>query len=353
MSDNNQFAYNVKLRFTWSHIFTFTALIASAYFVFVGTTYLSRSNLLVGGIAAGVFVVLAAICFVGPQHLKGTEERFRRRIKWERALLLAGILVLAAGMYPMSHVWGVVADQDRINNNFRRAIDGSRYMFDEYEEYAAMRRDNVLNDMTVAAENPRSGAAGYKAYGLDRSIAVHQVSTAGDLVDLNLLHKGEPELKAAALEWIEGADQGVSPWNVFLLGNTDKIRDALYTWDNSLVEMSNHVTADEKVQDTPAPFSSERAATAAAGIQDIEDNITGYAGWTINATWFMAVLWLMFMFPYALQKRTIKSAYRLFGKAPDKVGGFDGYSWSGNSNASGNNNATGPAPRGNKYSGTF
>lgn len=96
MSDNIQF--NEKLKFSWSHIIAALALVAIAYFTFVGTVYLLKGQFLRSGLITAAITLIIGLLFFIPQQLKATERRFDKRIKWERAFIFASP---AAPGFPM------------------------------------------------------------------------------------------------------------------------------------------------------------------------------------------------------------------------------------------------------------
>ena len=57
-------------------------------------------------------------------------------------------------------------------------------------------------------------------------------------LQLQLLSQNTDSLQTLALKWIESANQGASVWNAFLIGNIDKISDAIKSWNSTLVQVS-------------------------------------------------------------------------------------------------------------------
>lgn len=85
-------AINETLKFSWGHIIAFVALIIISYLSFMGITYLTNGNFLYAGIGVLIIDVLIILFFIIPQILKGTDEKFRRKIIFERILFFLPLL---------------------------------------------------------------------------------------------------------------------------------------------------------------------------------------------------------------------------------------------------------------------
>lgn len=86
-------AINETLKFSWGHIIAFVALIIISYLSFMGITYLTNGNFLYAGIGVLIIDVLIILFFIIPQILKGTDEKFRRKIIFERILFFSAPIV--------------------------------------------------------------------------------------------------------------------------------------------------------------------------------------------------------------------------------------------------------------------
>ena len=63
---------------------------------------------------------------------------------------------------------------------------------------------------------------------------------------LQLISENYDSLKTEATKWIESSSNGATTWNVFLLGNTKEIKNAIHDWNVQLQEFANHKMNNEE-----------------------------------------------------------------------------------------------------------
>lgn len=114
-------------------------------------------------------------------------------------------------------------------------------------------------------------------------------------------------MQTLALKWIESANQGASVWNAFLIGNIDKISDAIKSWNSTLIQVSEFKMSNEP--DNIQPFSSEQNSynQAIQGLQDLKNIYRNTQGVAFNTIWSGILLFFMLLFPYFLQKRNTRA----------------------------------------------
>ena len=287
-------AINETLKFSWGHIIAFVAIILISYVSFMGISYLSDGNFLLAGIGVVGIDVILIVFFIGAQLLKGTDEKFKRRIIFERILLFAAPFVFCAVMIPYAHFWTVFDRRNDIENTFSSSLNETKGMFDAYKSYA----DDRIKDYD-------SKLAKDKVPQLSRQNRVNALKL--QLVSDNFIN-----LKTASCQWIDRASKA-TVWNVFMLGNIHKIKEALGDWNKSLTAMSQKKMSDEVKE--VSPFTSEDPSVVQAN-NDLT-NLNGHYSNMQTPTWLAIVtgviLMLMLLFPYVIQNRNTKSTYRLIG----------------------------------------
>ena len=114
-------------------------------------------------------------------------------------------------------------------------------------------------------------------------------------------------MQTLALKWIESANQGASVWNAFLIGNIDKISDAIKSWNNTLIHVSEFKMSNEP--DNIQLFNSEQNSydQALEGLQGLKDTYRNTQVISLNTIWSGILLFLMLLFPYFLQKRNTRA----------------------------------------------
>lgn len=326
--------FNQNLKFTWANIITLLALIAVAYFSFVGFSYLTAGNFIFAGIGAAACVIVLAIVFITAQQLKASGKKMQRKIVFERVLIFGSPLIMVACMVPMSHFWTLHANSDKAVDMFTNTISGSEQIFTDYEEYATKRIKNYsrtlnkivrnvptnYNDFLKAGFTPdmlissKTTASGKEINPQMKSMIIRQKQNMIDALTLQLCSDNVNTLKKSATEWINKANTGASVWNVFLIGNLDEISDAINGWQSQLSEFTEKKMSAEDVYVSVQPFSSDGASDAQENINNMRQMFKQQHFPTVTAIVFAIVLYLMLLFPYFIQQRHSKSTLSLINK---------------------------------------
>ena len=130
---------NSRLRFSWSHIIAFVALIAVSYFTFMGVACYTGGNFIAAAIGLAVVDFVLIIVFMGAQQLKASGVHMRRKIIWERALVFSSPVIFAVSTIFCQYFWNLQNRQDEILTQFNSALNYTGEMFNEYEDYADRR----------------------------------------------------------------------------------------------------------------------------------------------------------------------------------------------------------------------
>lgn len=300
---------NERLKFSWSHIVTFVAMIAVCYISFVGTTYMTNGDFMRALTVMGVLLVVLLVVFVGVQQLKASGYRMQRKIIWERGLLIVSPLIFLGAMVPMSHFWTVHARNDSVVSNFTNAISSGNRMFDDYEAYCNRRIQAYSEALDAVIANETADPRNFAAAGFTHGLAQEQKANMVEVLRLQLLSPNYDKLKAEATKWIANANQGASTWNVFLLGNTRDIRQAVTDWQDQLKQYTLRPMTNEAVVGEVETFDSDSAGSVHSGIDALTDDMTQRHAPNMAAIIYAVVVYLMLLFPYMLQDRHTKSPY--------------------------------------------
>lgn len=304
---------NEKLQFSWGHIFAFLALIVVSYISFVGFTYLTNGNFTFALIGMGITDLFYILFFIGAQQLKASGVKMYRKIIWERIFIFGSPLIFILGMISMSHFWTVNSQNDEIVKSFTTSINNAKQLFSDYETYSNNRIENYENALNQIIANRASDNERFKKVGFDEKIAQVQKDNMVELLRLQLLSQNYDSLKTVALEWIDDASQGASTLNVFLLGNTREIKEALNNWENQLKNFSAKEVSNESLISEVPHFCSNGVQNSISGIDGLTASFTTQKFPTLGAIIFGIVIYFMLLFPYLLQDRHTKSVYRLIG----------------------------------------
>ena len=190
---------------------------------------------------------------------------------------------------------------------FSTSIEKSKTMFTDYNSYANNRINNYSLHLTTIIDNKSTNPLEYRNAGFSGNSDALQKENYIHTLQLQLLSQNTDSLQTLALKWIESANQGASVWNAFLIGNIDKISDAIKSWNSTLVQVSEFKMNNEP--DNIQLFNSEQNSydQAIEGLQGLKDTYKSTQGIALNTIWSGILLFLMLLFPYLLQKRNTRA----------------------------------------------
>lgn len=291
-------AINETLKFSWGHIIAFVALIFISYVSFMGITYLTDGDFLYAGLGVLIINLILIVFFIIPQILKGADEKFSRKIVFERILFFAAPIFFIAAMVPYAHFWTVFENRNEIETTFSESIKTTKGMFDSYEVYA----NNRIKEYD-------------KKLAQDKTNAVHR-SNEVEALRLQIIADNYNALKESAIKWIDNAF-GATVWNVFMIGNIKKIEGAIENWNSSLNNFSSKIMSDEPSGVEPFSSSDPSITTAKGNLNNLRSVYTTMGAPTMLSIGIGLLLYILLLFPYIIQSRNTKSTYRLIGSEGD------------------------------------
>lgn len=305
--NTNNYSWNETLKFSWGHIIAFVALIFISYVTYMGDFYSNGGDFSAAAIKVFIIDIVLLVTFIGAQILKGTDRKFNRSIIIERILICLCPIVFIWSMIPYNHYWNVYSERNHIEVMFSTSIKKSKTMFTEYNSYANNRINNYSQHLTTAIDNKSTNPSQYKSAGFSGDSDALQKENYIHTLQLQLLSQNTDSLQTLALKWIESANQGASVWNAFLIGNIDKISDAIKSWNSTLVQVPEFKMSNEP--DNIQLFNSEQNSYGQAieGLQGLKDIYKNTQGIAFNTIWSGILLFLMLLFPYFLQKRNTRA----------------------------------------------
>lgn len=285
---------NRTLKFSWGHIIAFVAVIFISYISFMGLVYL-MSNVsgiddyifILAGVGVLVIDLVLITFFIIPQILKGTEEKFSKRIGFERMLIFTAPIFFILAMIPYSHFWHVFENRARVENTFSESINSAQYIFRNYDDYAKSRIEDYVQKLHSR-----------------RNVKVQAL-------EAQLKGRNYTQLKEDATYWLENA-QTASVWNIFTIGNIGTITEAIGKWDKTLEVFSHHKMINEYVY--IRPFHDPNTETIINDLNSLKEAYSDFE-WqpTMVAIVIGFVLYILLMLPYVIQRRNTKSTFRLIG----------------------------------------
>lgn len=300
---------NSRLRFSWSHIIAFVALIAVSYFTFMGVACYTGGNFIAAALGLAVVDFVLIIVFVGAQQLKASGVHMRRKIIWERVLVFSSPVIFAAATIFCQYFWSLQNHQDEILTHFNSALNYTGEMFNEYEDYADRRlgQYELRLDSIQCMHNDDPYIYGKLGFTAGEEQYQHESMTL--TLRTQLLGNRYMNLKDAASAWIREARAGASIWNVFIVGNIAEIRKAINIWNEQLAEFSADKISNECYI---SEFKSESASAAIDRISMTGKKLSyGAVSFSTVGTTVCLLLYIMLLLPYMIQQRDGKSVYSL------------------------------------------
>ena len=304
-------AINKTLKFSWGHIIAFVALIFISYVSFMGITYLTDGNFFYAGIGVFIINIMLIVLFIVPQMLKGADNKFRKKIVFERILIFTAPLFFAVAMVPYSHFWTVFDNRSTVQTTFSESVKTVKGMFESYEIYT----ENRIKDFREKLGTDEMGVVNCD---IDKNISVIQRqseltrSNKVEALRLQISADNYLNLKKTAFDWIDNATEA-TVWNVFMIGNISKIEEAVDNWNISLNSFSSKIMTDESENVVPFSSSDPSVVTAKKNLNKLSSVYTRMKFPTYIAICSGLLMYIFLLFPYVIQSRNTKSTFRLFG----------------------------------------
>lgn len=319
MATNNKYFWNQTLKFSWAHIVTFVALIFLSYVAYMGEFYRNGGSFLKAALTVGLVDVAILVTFIGAQILKGTDSKFRRKLRYERLLMILCPVAFVCAMVPYNHFWDVYKRRAEIESHFKTAITDSKQMFDEYRAYCLERTGSYRDRLDWVVAHAGADRQLYKACGFDGTNDQLLADSYVKALDLQLMSPATVKLIQSATEWVNNADQGVTVWNAFLVGNISQIKQAMARWHSLLEDNARPVLTNERAfKDSGVkPFDPDRLTMfkATQGLNALSALYRETTGLSMTAVLSGIVIFFMLLLPYLLQQRNLRAQgyYSLFG----------------------------------------
>lgn len=235
---------------------------------------------------------------------------------WERFFVFSSPIVFALCMIPFFHAWIVQSQANYIEKTFKKAINASNGLFDDYAEYTKKRVADYQSYLLAVKDNRQIDQESYEEIGFsdDSEDNNHLIDLETGILRRQLLAQYDT-VKTEAKRWIARANQKTSVWNVFLVGNIREIQSSFISWDEQLTSFSTKILSTESSDIRPFAYDPEKKDEVIKGLSRLAALYQGNEFYVLPITGLQAViLYFMFLFPYFIQKRNGVSTYTLFGR---------------------------------------
>ena len=307
-----------KLKFSWSHIIAYLALIGIAYVSYVGLFYNLDSGFVKPGVYTGFIIITLWFWFIGMQKIKGVSNvplikyfRFDKSIWVERILFFTAPIVLVICLIPFNHAMNVVGNADNIEKTYKVTISLSEKFFKDYEKYC----DQRIQNYTIKLKNDSTTKVNESTINSEVEILRRQL-----LGDNYSMLKNEVLGNDDTSGWIDKVNKETNVWNVFMIGNIKVIEGAISGWSSDLENLSKVVLSTEGSDSKEIkPFDSDKEILnnindGFVELRNIYSQDELYKGLNFRTILYGILLYLMLMFPYIVEERHPLNSYRLMKK---------------------------------------
>lgn len=298
-----------RLKFSFGHVVAFISLMFIGYVTFMGAVYFSKADFGWALVAVLIEMVGLFSLLMLLQKMKTVKHNFKRNIWIERAFVIFLILACGYAFTYFMKFWNVYVNKDLVSTSFTEATASADSMFVAYDDYCAQRITNheqrLQNDFKLTTTQ--------LLYQVDDSILC-----------LKLQSPKYKELESDARKWIASTAQGVSVWNVFMMGNERKMFQVVEEWHGMLVSMSEGQLGTENNVEA-FDVDNNNIEVVHAKIASLESlfSTDGFTLWSLIG---LPAFFLLFL-PYIIQDRYFRSTYILFctHSAKDRNGNLHVY----------------------------
>lgn len=311
-----------NLKFSWTHILAFIALIAIGVLVYLGSEPYYESGRVNGGAvlwAVGI-VVLLAVGFIGAQQLKGVDNdhSFEKCIRWERFLYFAAPVFLLFAMVKVNHSLNIVrhinADGSQTVSEAVEACNSLLTAYDSYVDNRVAAYDAYLRKVQ---NNKYFDSDTYEKVRFQgQKVDEESIEIEKSILRL-LITAHYDTFKNGVTVWMDNYQAkasnfgAVSGWNPFILVNVYRLKDALKSWNEALAGLSaKKLTTEGK---TVASFDGSGIVGPAT--KKLDQLVTvDHDNFLLSSIVYFIIFFVMLRLPYWVQERNGVSTYRLFGR---------------------------------------
>lgn len=298
-----------RLKFSFGHVVAFISLMFIGYVTFMGAVYFSKADFGWALVAVLIEMVGLFSLLMLLQKMKTVKHNFKRNIWIERAFVIFLILACGYAFTYFMKFWNVYENKDLVSTSFTEATASADSMFVAYDDYCAQRITNHEQRLKYD-------------FRLTTSQLLYQVQDS--ILCLKLQSPQYKKMKSDARAWIASTAQGVSVWNVFMMGNERKMSQVVDEWYGMLVSMSKGQLGTENNVEV---FDVDNK-----NIEEIHEKIASLEslfstdGFTLWSLIGLPAFFLLFL-PYLIQDRYFRSTYILFctHSAKDRNGNLHVY----------------------------
>ena len=308
------------LKFSWSHIFAYIALIGIGYVSYTGLFYDLDQGYINPCIYTSLILLVLIIWFIGAQKLKGVSNQFfmnfNRCILIERLFVFSSPVILAVCMIPFNYAMNVAEKADCIEEMFIESVTASRNMFEKYEDYFKLRIDEYEDLLNDVKDNREKNATLYDEIGFDGVNDEMKINVEIETLtrQLNGIENYQ-RLEKLACTWLDRVNQKTNVWNVFFIGDLTTIEKTINEWSSNLENFSNKILTTENAKsfDNDKEYLND-ISEGLNSLKDIFNPEYGFSGVNHMAIVYGIIAYLFLLFPWILQGRHGTNPYLLIGK---------------------------------------
>lgn len=303
-------------------------IIAVVVLLFIGyTTFLQLTTRFGNSLEISFLLALLitggiALFFSALQILKGTDKKFKTRIKIERALLVVSPVLFLLMMQLFIQFWNIQKKANNFDTEFRKAAEYSLRLFNEYDKYTKKRIGNYDGMLERIIRNRNVRNTEYRNCGFTGTGDKVKRENKVNVLHLLLASENYQDLRASAINWVH-SNYKASVWNFFMQANITELKDAVTYWHKELVKFSEKKLSDEefKSYNKVAKFDTNKVLLSEIqrDLDNVRNKFLDSNEESTRGIVFFCITYILLLLPYLVQQRNEKSLYRLL--STEKQGG--------------------------------
>lgn len=297
-------------KFSLADVLTLIGAIIFGFIMFISYNFLTNGDQNGSIKMALIWTGVIAILAIAAKILKGTNNKFERRIWFEWACLISFFIIAGLSINKFSHAITVYSNKSKIQSDIDYNISEVENLFTSYESYVEKRKDDYLSDLKLAKDNKIVDSATYHRFGfVDERPAAEQISNFMFMLDAELIpsnYEGQNGIKNVSNKWLQEARATTQNTWAFAFGIMDVIEHLdknANKWRRDFIELSEMRMDNETAVDFVYDFDFKDVS---------KDVLSKQSKATIFGVIISLLLFFLMLLPYLITKRSNKSDVTLF-----------------------------------------
>ena len=293
-----------KTRFNFATVFSIMALLAYAFFAFMGLVYWKNGDIAIPLLLSLGGIVLILLCLYAMCRAKESRWKIGKvgQIFFGSIILIAFILAAL----PFTNFFNVVKNQNEIKGKIETLLTSAKNVDKAYLDYANDRIQKYEDILKLASEGKQIRPSDYNqllanAAGENDERKIENLTKS---LHRQLLPASMDSISKQRTEWIEKTNK-MSVWNILLPSNINKIAKEVDNYVDNYTELSGTIRMGETVE----PFTYHDINNDLGQLQEIYTKFSkpSFISILVSIFGFLIMLLPYFIAQRAMSKKVSKT----------------------------------------------